>query len=535
MIKIALFLFFIFSFSFSNVYDLKSLKQKDNSLAKDYYLYRLFQKQEISKQEAQDLRKHIFRYAGKLRQELEKFIPYKEDVNPKYKACFQYGKNTILDANESCQLYRLNSLIFISSLDFDTKEKLANKFRQSNTRLSLILKAFNTNDPLRYIVNNDSYDNFIRVFNFFDKPDIAISKDFAELLIKDKAFSPLIQRIIIQKTHKDLRFSLLRINPSLVSDDLAFYLALNALSFNDENRAFAFFDRAYHTFRLQSHKDNALFWLYKISLKDEYLVKLAQSPSLNIYSIYAKELKNIPLKEFELLNVSSKKKVDFDMQDPFAWQDLAAKIANLDEASLEKMAQKFKSEHTLALYAYILERVHKFKNNYFIMPYFEYLKDYSKERQALILAIARQESRFIPTAISSSYALGIMQFMPFLANHIAKNELKLANFDQDDMFKPKIAYEFANHHLNYLEKHLGSVVFISYAYNGGIGFTNRMLKRDDMFKGGKFEPFLSMEFVPYKESRIYAKRVLANYVVYRLLLNDSIKISSIFESLVQNK
>ncbi len=62
-----------------------------------------------------------------------------------------------------------------------------------------------------------------------------------------------------------------------------------------------------------------------------------------------------------------------------------------------------------------------------------------------------------------------------------------------------------------------------------------MLARNDMFKTGKFEPFLSMELVPYQESRIYGKKVLANYIVYRHLLNDSIKISDIFENLIQNK
>ena len=169
------------------------------------------------------------------------------------------------------------------------------------------------------------------------------------------------------------------------------------------------------------------------------------------------------------------------------------------------------------------------------MPYYEYIKDYDARRQALILAIARQESRFIPTAVSTSYALGMMQFMPFVANHIAKKELKLDKFDQDDMFDPKTAYFFANHHLDYLQKELGNVVFISYAYNGGIGFTKRMLARPDMFKPGKFEPFLSMELVPYQESRIYAKRVLANYIVYLHRLNDNTKISSIFQSLIQSK
>ena len=104
------------------------------------------------------------------------------------------------------------------------------------------------------------------------------------------------------------------------------------------------------------------------------------------------------------------------------------------------------------------------------MPYYDNIKDYNKTRQALILAIARQESRFIPTAISVSYALGMMQFMPFLANHIGEKELKIPNFDQDFMFKPEIAYYFGNYHLNYLESRLKSPLFVAYAYNGGIGF-----------------------------------------------------------------
>ena len=535
MIRATLFLFFLCSFSFSAIYDLSTLKQKDNSLAKDYYLHRLFENKQISKQEAQSLRKHIFRYAGKLKKEFEKFVPVRTYIDPRYSKCYNYTRNTILDANSSCQIHRLSSLRFISSLENQTRSKLATKFKQNNKGLSMLLLAFNTNNPLHFLALNDSSENFIKVASFFNNPDIALNKDFVDKLVRQKGFLNYIQNIIIKKSHTDLRMSLLRAEPSFVSDDLAFYLGLNALTFNDERAAFAFFERAYQSFRLQSHKDNALFWLYKISLKDEYLNTLANSASLNIYSIYAKELKNQPLTNFELLELSSNKNVNFNMQDPFAWQSLAAKISNSSEDSLKKMAENFKSKQSLPIYAYIMERVHNFKKNYFIMPYYEHLKDYPKQRQALILAIARQESRFIPTAISTSYALGIMQFMPFLANHIAKNELKIPNFDQDDMFKPQIAYKFANHHLDYLEKNLSSVVFISYAYNGGIGFTNKMLQRDDMFKPGKFEPFLSMEFVPYKESRIYAKRVLANYIVYSHLLSGNIKISSIFESLIQNK
>jgi len=41
------------------------------------------------------------------------------------------------------------------------------------------------------------------------------------------------------------------------------------------------------------------------------------------------------------------------------------------------------------------------------------MRDYSTDRKALMLAIARQESKFIPASISRSFALGMMQFMPF--------------------------------------------------------------------------------------------------------------------------
>lgn len=116
------------------------------------------------------------------------------------------------------------------------------------------------------------------------------------------------------------------------------------------------------------------------------------------------------------------------MQDPFAWQKLNKQIREANASELDRLAKEFDSKETLPIYAYILERKSKFKNHYFIMPYYEYIKNYSAPRQALILAIARQESRFIPTAISVSYALGMMQFMPFLANHIGEKELKIPNF-----------------------------------------------------------------------------------------------------------
>lgn len=534
MRKILVFLF-IFSSLNATQYSIEKLKKEENSLAKDYYIYRLLEKNKISKKDAQDLNSHIFRYIGKIKSELEKIIPLKPYINPKYAKCYTYTANTILDANLTCQSVRLNSLVFIASLNSKDRTTLAQAFKNQRPDLTNLLLAFNTSDPMSYIVQKEDINGFFKLYNYSKKYDLDLNTGLVNKLPNHIGFKDFAQNIIIKKENPKFRASMLKIDPTFVNEDSAFYLGINALAYNKEELAYNFFAKAAQTFKMQSNKDNAIFWMWMIKKDDKDLQTLAKSSSLNIYSLYAKELTNSEFLKIEVIDSTNKKKNNFNMQDPFAWQKLNKQIREANASELDRLAKEFDSKETLPIYAYILERKSKFKNHYFIMPYYEYIKNYSAPRQALILAIARQESRFIPTAISVSYALGMMQFMPFLANHIGEKELKIPNFDQDFMFEPKNAYYFGNHHLNYLEKHLKSPLFIAYAYNGGIGFTNRMLARDDMFKQGKFEPFLSMEFVPYQESRIYGKKVLANYIVYRRLLNDSIKISDIFENLTQNK
>lgn len=531
-----IFTLFILSFISLNAsqYSIENLKKEENSLAKDYYIYRLLEKNAIDKKEAQGLNSHIYRYVGKIKTELEKIIPIKAYINPQYAKCYYYTTKNILDANLTCQSVRLNSLTFIADLNEGNRSALAKNFNQQRPDLAHLLLAFNTSDPMAYIVQKEDIMGFFKLYNYSKKYDFDLNSSFVNKLPNNIAFKNFSQNIIIKKENPKFRFSMLKIKPESVTEYSAFYLGINALLFNEEKLAYDFFSRAAKTLKTQSDKDNAIFWMWMIKKDEKDLQNLAKSSSLNIYSLYAKELTHTAFPRIETINASDKKST-FNMQDPFAWQKINKQIREANATKLERLAKEFDTKDTLPIYAYILERQSQFKKHYFIMPYYEYIKDYDTARQALILAIARQESRFIPTAISTSYALGMMQFMPFLANHIGKKELKIPNFDQDFMFKPEIAYYFGNYHLDYLEKRLNSPLFIAYAYNGGIGFTNRMLARDDMFKVGKFEPFLSMEFVPYQESRIYGKKVLANYIVYRYLLNDSIKISDIFENLIQNK
>ncbi|MBZ7954298.1 lytic transglycosylase domain-containing protein [Campylobacter sp. W0018] len=517
-------------------YDLETLKKQDNSLAKDYYIYRLLEKKTLHKKEVENLKSHIFRYVGKIKTEFEKIIPIKPYINPKYIQCYTYTNNTILDANLTCQSVRLNSISFIASLSNKDREVLAKKFDSKRPDLANLLLAFNSNKPMKYMEEKDDINGFFKLYKYLkaDHGDCDLNASFVNQISNYNDFNNFAQTIIIQKQYPKFRYSLLQTNPKNTKEYTAFYLGVNALTYDKDHIAYEFFKQAAQTFKSRSGRDNAIFWMWLIKKDEKDLQMLAQSNSLNIYSLYAKELTHSAFPKIETIKVD-KKKNNFNMQDPFAWQKLNKTILEANATKLDELAKIFDTEETLPIYAYILERKSKFKKHYFITPYYQYIKDYDIPRQALILAIARQESRFIPTAISVSYALGMMQFMPFLANHIGEKELKIPNFDQDFMFKPEIAYYFGNHHLEYLEKRLKSPLFIAYAYNGGIGFVKRLLVRDDMFKNGKYEPFLSMELIPYQESRIYGKKVLANYIVYRHLLNDSIKISDIFENLIQNK
>ncbi len=141
----------------------------------------------------------------------------------------------------------------------------------------------------------------------------------------------------------------------------------------------------------------------------------------------------------------------------------------------------------------------------------------------------RQESHFIPAAISTSYAIGSMQFMPFLIEHMDKERGK--NPNAWAQFNPENQMVYAKAHLKWLQARLAHPLYIAYAYNGGIGFTKRMLE-GEIFKKGPHEPFISLERVPIQEPREYGKIVLANYAIYRQLFGDRVTIDRLLEMLV---
>ena len=428
---------------------------------------------------------------------------------------------------------------FSLKLDSKTREILAANLASTNPEKARILRTLNEANPALSFANTNDTKSFLELFNASNPQSknaifsASFETNFMNKLYMQKGFTNLLNDVVFNKKYESFRRNLLSIDPAVTEKSDAFTLGLNAILLGQDDIAFSLFSRAKNTFERAWQRDNATFWLYQISKNESFLKELSLSKDANIYSLYARDLVGGEPLEVIVPRPSKQNIENFDVSDPFLWNKTTSLAKDMNATQASEFAMRFYTNESIGAYAYFMQKAHGWEKQYFLMPSSPELEGISTERKSMIYALARQESLFIPSVVSTSYALGMMQFMPFLANAIGKKELKIPNFDQDDLFKTDVAFKFANHHLNYLDKFLYHPLFTAYAYNGGIGFTKKVITRDDMFKEGKFEPFLSIELVPVAETRNYGKKVLANYVIYRALNGSSIKISQLFENLTK--
>jgi soluble lytic murein transglycosylase len=290
-----------------------------------------------------------------------------------------------------------------------------------------------------------------------------------------------------------------------------------------------YFNSAYRIYEERWEKDKALFWLYLVTKNNSYLEKLKQSYHINMYTLLAADLTNDKYPKTIVVPKAYKSRLrHIDEKNPIHWAKVKHKIYS-GEVDLDDLADDCESQATIGMSSYIKARACNYTKSYFPMPYRKFMKQFPVERQALIYAIARQESRFVPSAVSRSFALGMMQFMPFLIDHVAKQ--KGERIDYDEIFNPYKAIEYADYHLDYLTKYLYHPLFIAYAYNGGIGFTKRLIRKKGNFRPGPFEPYLSMEKMTNVEAREYGKRVLTNYVIYMNKLGKPMRLLPFIKTL----
>lgn len=499
----------------AKIYSASQLSSQPKSLQKDFYIYLLLQKG-VSKSEANALFSQVYKLSPKLK---KAFTPY-IDKFKRGAYCAKLKDKALLGRYGDCVEAGL-SLYRATLMEPNLLIKIANSIHNYNSNLEASYKAISKKSfqalldlpPKALIKTFNSVGEKFRKEHY----DKAFPKELLQQLDKIYSFNQTVDKIV-RENLPNLQKSLIEIDSANLNDKSNFLLGLNAVRYGQLESALRFFKLSQSKAKKIFERDKALFWQYLLTKNRSILKELTNSYDINLYTIYAyEELGQKPDNIIYSLDPKSNK-TPFDIRDPFAW------VRFKKEFSIDSFSSKEQRREYLLRYnskwsePYIASMLYNYKDKirYFLTPYEWYLNGVSAKRKTLIYSLSRQESRCIPTEISTSYALGMMQFMPFLAKSVAK-ELGIVNFDYDMMFDPKTAFIFANRHLDYLQKYLNHPLFIAYAYNGGIGFARREILAKHYFYRGAYEPFMSMEMIKNAQARRYGKRVLANYAIYSKL------------------
>ncbi len=511
--------FILFNTSLLNasVFSLEKIEQMPKSISKDYYIWRFLNEGNITKNEALTAYGLIKRKSYKLKKAIRKrvgFVPNKKATSKKEPNNFIiYPEVAIKKSKKSLKkLYA----------------KIKNQGKYSD-----VLKVMASDNPFETL-KTVSAKTQCYIFNrcqtkyrkkYFNHP---FSHEQLKELVKVKQFNRTIFKIVTTHALDKLKASLINIPTKTLPFKTTFLLAINAIEFNKIDKAIEYIKIARTKIRKQSKYDQCDFWLYLLTKNKKYLNNLIESSQINIYTLKARDILKKPYPQTITPNLGVHLIEYIDPYNPIDWEKIKLKIKKYPEI-MEVLADNYRSYYTEGIYSYLKEKASNYTEQYFPMPYRDAMIGKDKKRVALLYAIGRQESRFVPASISPSYALGMMQIMPFLIKHLAKKRKE--NIDLNDIFNPYIAIEYANTHLDYLNRFLYHPLFVAYAYNGGIGFTKRTIKQKYLFRSGKYEPYLSMELIDYEESKEYGKKVLANYIIYLNKLGVETKISTLLEEL----
>ena len=127
-----------------------------------------------------------------------------------------------------------------------------------------------------------------------------------------------------------------------------------------------------------------------------------------------------------------------------------------------------------------------------------------------LLALARQESAFDPTATSSAGAMGLMQLMPATAKATARKH-NLAYRARRELHNPETNIPIAGHYYQMLlDRYDNSPILASAAYNAGPRRVDQWLAKS----GGKLPFDIWVELIPFRETRSYVRNTLMYSIIY---------------------
>jgi soluble lytic murein transglycosylase len=364
-------------------------------------------------------------------------------------------------------------------------------------------------------------------FNHMLSPEVLMA------LTSNESFSQIVYLAVTDPKMDQLQQALSIVPLGKYTPQTDFFLAMNAIKHGNMMNALEHLNAAQGRYHTPMDNDKILFWLYKITQDTTYLTELSQSLDINMYVLYARELLNLPTENYFTTLPTTNNTNSITGVDPFEWRAFSQEIMASNPETISTLIERCNGENSVAIQAYILEHTYSPYIHDFTMPYNQYMTTLTNDQKALLYALMRQETLLIPGLISRSYALGLMQIMPFNVDTISKvSPLKPINYF--DMLKPEYSINYSILHLKHLTDKYYNPILVAYGYNAGFGSTKRLLTDGSgRFLPGTYEPFLSMELMGNDENREYGKKVLANYVIYKKILGEEVKITSLFDNLVQ--
>ena len=136
--------------------------------------------------------------------------------------------------------------------------------------------------------------------------------------------------------------------------------------------------------------------------------------------------------------------------------------------------------------------------------------------KAWVYGLIRQESRFIRAARSQVGASGLMQIMPGTATYVAR-KIGMAGFSLSSLNDIKTNITLGTNYLNMVLANLGgSQTLATAAYNAGPGRPRQW--RSTLSK--PVEGAIFAETIPFTETRVYVKNVMANTTWYAAMFEN---------------
>jgi len=132
----------------------------------------------------------------------------------------------------------------------------------------------------------------------------------------------------------------------------------------------------------------------------------------------------------------------------------------------------------------------------------------------LVAAIIKVESKFLPGAISSKGARGLMQIMPETGRWAAE-QMGLEEFSPGDLFDPETNIKIGTWYLNQLRREFNNDIdLVLAAYNGGRGNVRKWMQKKQLSFGAK-----NIENIPCEEKKQFVIRVKKTYRNYKRIYN----------------